>query len=212
MDTKQFKHLSILFLFSVLIISCGRSSKEKTPSTFSKIKAVTKAVSHQSKNVSKLKSTFEDAQKLTELEPMDQSLLKEWLPKTVENHTRTLYKTGDLSVMGTTSFNSRFADRDNDKKTIDFDLVDGAGSFAATTIAGFNHTLGLDQEEETEHSYKKTVEKQGYTAVEEQNDLTHTARLSFVHKGRFLITLEGHQQTAEELWSFVRALPLHQLK
>lgn len=209
---KYINHFSILLCLSFLMGGCGKSSKDNNPSTFSKIKAATKAVRNQSKNVKNLKSTFEEAQKLTEIEPIDQAKLKEWLPKTVKNYKRTGYKTGELSMMGTASFNSTFTDEQDGQKTIGFDLVDGAGSFAATTIAGFNHTLGLDREEETEQSYVKTVEKQGYTAVEEQNNLTQFARVTFVHKGRFLLTLEGRNQTAEELWEFVKELPLKQLQ
>lgn len=106
----------LVISLSLLMLSCGKDSKERKNSTLSKIMETTKAVKNQSKNVNKLKSTFEDAQKLTEMEPMEQAILKEWLPKTVKNYKRTLYKTGDLSVMGTTSFNSTFTDENDDKK------------------------------------------------------------------------------------------------
>ncbi len=204
---------NLLFLsLSLLMLSCGKDAKEKKPSTFSKIMETTKAVKNQSKNATKLKGVFEDAQKLSEMEPMDQATLKEWLPKTVKDYKRTLYKTGELAAMGTTSFNSKFTDENDDKKIIGFDFVDGAGSFAATVVAGFNQKLGFNTEEETDHSYKKTVKKQGYTAIEEQNELTHTARLTFVHNSRFLVTLDGKEQTAKDLWDFVKELPLQQLK
>ena len=202
----------LLLSLSLLMLSCGKDSKEKKTSTLSKIIETTKAVKNQSKNAKKLKGTFEDAQKLAEMEPIDQAKLKEWLPKSVKDYKRTLYKTGELNVMGTSGFNSEYTkEKDADKK-ISFDVVDGAGSFVATTIAGFNRMLGLDAEEETEHYYKKTVKKQGYTAVEEQNNNSKKAKITFVHNNRFMITVEGKNQTAEDLWEFIGMLPLKQLK
>lgn len=209
---KQSINTLFIFVLSLTMLGCGDSSEEKEPSTFSKIVEGTKTIRNQTKNAKKLEGTFKDAQKLAEMEPIDQAELKDWLPKTVRNYNRSLYKTSELNIMGTSGFDSKFTSEADPNKIISFNIVDGAGSVAATTIAGFNRMLGLDAEEETDYSYKRTVKKQGYTAVEEQNDKAKNAKITFVHNNRFMVSIQGKNQNAEDLWEFVDALPLKQLK
>ena len=208
---KRSSYLLSAVCLSLIMWSCGKSSKEGK-STFSQIKNSVKVIKSQSKNIQKLQSTMEGAQKLAEMDPIDQAELKAWLPKTLNNYKRTSYTTDNLNVMGTSGFKSQFTHQKDKNKTINFDVIDGAGSFAATVVSGFNQKLGLDTEEETEQYYKQTVEKQGYTAIEEQNNKSKNAKITFVHNERFLITLEGKNNKAADLWEFVNTLPLNRLK
>lgn len=208
---KQTKRLLFIALSFPLLMSCGGSSKDKEPSTFSKIRETGKAVKEVSKNKSKIEKTMEEAEKLASMEPIEQERLKEWLPKKVKNFKRTRFKTGELAVMGTSSFESNFEDENQVNKQININLLDGAGSFAATMIAAFNQGLAYNTEEEREYMYKKKVEKQGYIAQEESNSRDSYAKIQFIHNGRFLVEISGNNVEVDELWSFVKALPLNKL-
>lgn len=208
---KQTKKLLCIALSFPLLMSCGGSSKDKEPSTFSKIKEAGKTVKEVSKNKSKIEKTMEDAERLTSLDPIEQELLKEWLPKDIKNYKRTRYKAGELAVMGTSSFESNFENKNDAEKQIEFKLLDGAGSFAATMIAAFNQGLAYDVEEEREYMYKKKVEKNGYIAMEESNTRDAYAKIQFIHNNRFLVELSGSNVDAAELWDFANALALKKL-
>lgn len=160
----------------------------------------------------KLKEVIDDVKNLSEMEPMEQSAIKDWLPKELKKYKRTAYSGGQMAAAKTTSLTSTFTHKDEETKTIELKIIDGAGSVASAVVAGFNRKIMGDQEEETEYSYTKTVEKKGYHALEEQNERSKTARLTFVENGRFLIELKGNNTPADELWDFAMALPLNKLK
>lgn len=199
-----------LLLLASCLYACGGSNKNE-PSTFSKIKETGKAVKNLSKSQKQMENVVKDAETLSQMTPMEQEDLKAWLPQQLGNYKRTLYKTGDLVSTGTTAMESEFKQEGGSGQLIHFQLVDGAGSFAATLIAGFNQGFLMQMEEEREHYYKKQVTRNGLTALEEYDSEANSSELQFVYNQRYLITLSG-DASPDVLWDFVKALPLSQLK
>lgn len=208
----------LVFLSFLLFLACGQNSKnadkaiKESKSALSKLKETGKAAKAYSGMATKAKKMADDTKRLSEMEPIDQAELKEWLPKELKNYKRTYYSSGEAAMMGITSFESRFTNTNDETKTFEMEVVDGAGSLASSLIATYSHKFTSGLEEESEHGYKETVKKNGYDGYEEQNNTDKTAKIEFIKDDRFYVKLNGKNTTADELWDVVKELPMKNLK
>lgn len=203
---------STVVLVSILLSAClDNSDREKAKSTINKIKGATKSAKAYKDLTDQAHKAAEDYSNLAEKEPVEQSALKEWLPDKINGFKRTKYSTGQLKSSGVASLNSEFTDADDNKEGFTLEVIDGGGSLGSAMVAAAMRKVDSEQEEETEHGYKRTTEKNGYKVYEEQDDQRNTSGLELIEGKRFYVKLKGKNMTADDLWSVIEHLNLNAL-
>lgn len=213
------KHIK---LFTAIIIAlslgaCGGKSEKKGP--LSKIKESVeqaKEMGEAAKNYKKVADKAGEMQEmmeqLSEIEPMSQAELKEWFPTEIDEFKRTAYKGGEAAMLGVVSATGTYKEKDEDgDKSFTVEVTDGAGAMAGSIVSMFHMRMQMDIEEETENSYSRTVEKNGYKAEEKQNDNYNSSGLTFLEGQRFVIQMEGKNMTADELWEVMKKMKFNKL-
>lgn len=208
------KHLFSAILMGAILVGCGGNKSEKandkddSPGLMESIGGV--------KNLNKMADAASDWEKiqkdLLEKTPLTNDELKSLLPESLAGLKRKSFTVGDGQMMG---MNTGEADYSNDQdKTIDLSLMDGAGEAGSSVIGIYMMTLSVDREEQTESGFNKTTKINGHRAnvSENKGDDWVESEISALVSDRYMITLKGKGLTLAELEKAFNDLPLNKLK
>jgi len=198
-------------MLSLIVVAC---KKENNP--LNKIKEATtkvKEAKHGLENVNEIIKGAEDLEKniekLSELTPVTKEQIKAWMPKELNDLKRTEYNIG--GVMGISTFKLTFKG-DADKK-INITISDGAGKGSAI-IAMFSMMQNMEIDKENESGYERTQTFDGqHTLVKYQSAENYEkSTLQCLFNNRFGVEATAWKMTPDELWSYLKALNLENLK
>lgn len=184
------------------ILSKINEAKEQASAVGTTIENVTQA-SKASSNLGV------DIERLSELEPLSNDKLKNWLPESIEELKRSSYKLGEMQMMGISSLNAVYIN-DDQSKSLDINLMDGAGPGAALT-SSMLMLSSMDMEEETQNSIRRTVDKDGLKVLEDFEKDGSRSKVQFVYGNRYVIEMGGNM-SIDELWSYVEMLKFDHLE
>jgi|SRR5690554_4136595 len=196
------------YLFSLFICASLVACKDNPVSK--KIQETQETVSNTSNAVKEINKMQDDINNLSEVTPLTNAELKEWLPDEVEGMKRISYKAGEVGMMGISSIEATYANEDKSKK-FQVKLIDGAGQMGATLTASMRMMLSQDFEEETESSIRKTENKNGKKVLLDYKKNNTESNIQFMEKNRFYIETEGKNMSLDETWDAIDDLNLNNL-
>lgn len=203
----------ISFAIVLLMVQACKKEENSILSKINEAKEQASAVGTTIENVtqaSKASSNLGvDIERLSELEPLSNDKLKNWLPESIEELKRSSYKLGEMQMMGISSLNAVYIN-DDQSKSLDINLMDGAGPGAALT-SSMLMLSSMDMEEETQNSIRRTVDKDGLKVLEDFEKDGSRSKVQFVYGNRYVIEMGGNM-SIDELWSYVEMLKFDHLE
>jgi len=215
---RQLKLLSAL-LAAILITNCG-NPKESNESVENEKE--TAGIADVVKGVSNLDNLTDGTKKMEELQaklksekPLTSEELKAFLPENLDGLKRTSYSAGSLYGAGVISGNAAYTL--DDQKSIEINIIDGAGESGAAVVSLAQMGFMMDSENITDTEVEKTGEFEGRRAKtrdtkEEEGSTEKSSEISYLEKDRYLITLKGEGYSLDELKGFVSKLNVGALK
>jgi hypothetical protein len=209
----QLKHLFIGVIVGGMLISCGGNKSSEGVDSGSK--SISEAVGGL-KNLNKAGDAAKDWEKIQEKlaaeTPLTNDEIKAMFPETLAGMKRKSFSVGDAQMMGMNSGQSTYAD--NDGKSVDLSIMDGAGETGASMVAMYAITLAMDNEQQTETGYTKITKFNGNRATIAENtydDLVNSEITTLVGD-RYIITLKGSGLNFNELEKVYNELNIKSLK
>lgn len=208
------KHLVSGFIVCALLVACGGNKSEKSddsndsPGLMESIGGV--------KNLNKMADAASDWEKiqkdLLEKTPLTNDELKTLIPESLSGLKRMSFNVGSGQMMGMNTAEADYSDDQN--KSIDLTVMDGAGEAGSSVVGIYMMTLSVDREEQTESGYSKTAKINGHRAnvTENKGDDWVESEISTLVADRYLITLKGTGVALGELEKAFNELPLNKLK
>jgi len=199
-----------------LMFSCVNSTKEEKSEDKGALEKISESVDAV-KNLNKMTDYAQDMEarmeKLKGLSPVSNDVLKAVLPETLHGLKRTSLNVGDMSVLNMASAKGKYKNEDG-TKSVDVDIMDGAGEGASGVVSLIFLGLHSDREEITEDGYEKTTEVEGHRAIvkEYTSGDTKDSEIQTVHAERFVISIKGNGYPLEELTAIFKSLDLSSLK
>lgn len=195
------KHL-FKFLIAALplvsLSSCGGNKNEETEEAKSTLGAF-----------KELADRAEEMTKKEPVEPVTHQELKEILPGELAGIPRTETESESNQAIGfkVSLAKGRYS---NDDKQIDLNIMDlgGVGGFAVAGLAAWTLAEG---EKETATGYERTIKLDGHKAFEKYNNESKQGDLKLFFNERYLVSLESHGLSMDEIKSAYRQLELSKL-
>jgi len=207
--------LGILFSAG-LLFSCGNSPKEEKGEEKGALEKISESVGAV-KNLNKMADYAKDLEsrieELKALSPVSNDVLKAVLPETLQGLKRTSLNVGDMSALNMASAKGEYKNEDG-TKSVDIDILDGAGEGAGGMVSLVFLGLSADREQIDENGFEKTTEIDGQRALvkERTSGDTKDSEIQTVHDERFVVTVKGNGYSLEELTDVFKNFDLSPLK
>ncbi|WP_339837377.1 hypothetical protein [uncultured Flavobacterium sp.] len=199
----------IIVLISLLsIIACKKEEANSEPGIMDAIEGV--------QNLNKATDAMKDYEKkieeLKKLEPVSNEVYKQTLNESLGDLKRTNFSAGNTSAMGLSSGEAAYSDESG--KTVKFSIFDGAGEMGSAVVQMTYLTLSMESESIQNTTTKKTETVDGIKSLTEDdtNPNNKHSSITFIHKDRFNVTLEGSQMGLDELKSYMKKIDLSKLE
>ncbi len=137
---------------------------------------------------------------------VDFQILKDALPETLIGLKRTSHmgQKSSFSNMEVSNAQAQYSEGD---KRINVTITDTGG--VGMAMAGLAAWAEMDMRNETADGFERTTTLFGHKAFEKYNRKTEDAEIAVIYDKRFVITLNGHRLTLDELRN---ALPAIEIK
>lgn len=195
------------FLLCGLLLTfygCGKNS------TTQKTKETVSAFSNLAKMAKEAQKVEKNYDNLVNATPLSNDELKAWMPEQLMGMKRTSYSIGSGGYINLTSLDATYSNSDESKK-IKLNLIDGADSLAAGVIGLVRMALAQNFERVDENSVEKTMKKDDIKAIVKYQKDHSRSSLKLLVKNRFLLTLEGTNESVDALWEAIDRLDVDEL-
>lgn len=207
------KHFFIGVIISGMLISCGgNKSSEGDDSSSMGISDAIGGLRNLNKAGEVAKDWEKIQEKLVAETPRTNDEIKALFPENIAGMNRKSFSVGDAQMMGV---NGGEASYGNDEgKSVDVAVMDGAGEIGASMIAMYAITLAMEREEVTETGYNKTTQFNGNRATVKENtyDDRIDSEIITLIADRYIVTLSGSGLSFKELEKVYNELNLNNLK
>lgn len=214
---KQYLVASLLLGCS-LFIACGNSNNSseegetEEKGALEKLSDAGNAIQSLSGMEKAMKEVEKHTTALKTKTPVNNDELKKVFPESLDGLKRTSISVGEMNVMNIATASADYANEDN-SKTININIMDGAGEEASSLTALAFYGYNMDSEKITEDSSQKTTEYKGHRAKlteSKYNDET-SSTIEWIHKNRYLMKIEGEGFTIDQVGNFMDKLDLGKL-
>lgn len=195
-------------LMTIFVAGAMISCKDNPVSK--KINETKKSVSNTTKAVKEMTKVQETIKDLSEVEPLTNEELKNWLPDDINGMKRTKFKAGEAGMMNISSISATYSNEDKSKE-FSINVIDGAGEMGAIATAGLRMLMTQDFEEQDESGYRKTTTRKNQKAVEEYNSNRNNSNIQFMDDRRFYLEAKGKNMDVDETWKAIDKLKLDKL-
>jgi hypothetical protein len=181
----------IIVLISLLsIIACKKEEANSEPGIMDAIEGV--------QNLNKATDAME--------------VYKQTLNESLGDLKRTSFSAGNTAAMGLSSGEAAYSDESG--KTVKVSIFDGAGEMGSAVVQMTYLTLSMESESIQNTTTKKTETVDGIKCLTEDdtNPNNKHSSITFIHKDRFNVTLEGSQMGLDELKSYMKKIDLSKLE
>lgn len=209
MKRNNLKKFIFLCTLTFVLTSCKNDTMDKirdVKNQVSNVADVAGNISEMEENVNEMEARIEE---LKSMKPFTNEKFKTWMPEKIEEFKRTKFEF--LNVMGAQG-NMEFND-ENQSKTVEIDIIDGAGEQGAMFFASQGMLTGLYNSYESEDDYKKEeiVERNGVKSMETYYKQDHKAEIKTTIDNRYMVIAKATQMTTDELFEFIQKLKITQL-
>lgn len=194
------KSISPIFLFLLLLFSCGKE-KKLIPNGNSSISPTLSRAGFSDSSGQKLQDLSEA---LADQIPISNEQLKDWIPEKIGEMVQHKLLVGHKQSMGMSGAISTYHEEISEEQQVSMEVLDGAGAIGAVMLKSIIQKLVPDYEEQKANGYSRIYERDGLRVWEKFNTLDQTAEIEYVLDGRFHFIFKGHQIELDELWAFVR--------
>lgn len=188
----------MMSILALTLISCTKSETktEEKSGGISDLVSGVKNYSEISKSVDEVSKNIEVLKKTT---PLSNEELKAILPESLLGLKRTEISVGDTSMMTLTTAEAKY--KSEDRKSIDVQIMDGAGEMGSAMVSSMMMGLGGNREKTTENRFEKTTEINGMKALvsEEKSGENVSSKIQVIAKKRYLFTMSGEGISYEDL-------------
>lgn len=188
----------MISILALSLISCTKSETktEEKSGGISDLVSGVKNYSEISKSVDEVSKNIEVLKKTT---PLSNEELKAILPESLLGLKRTEISIGDTSMMALTTAEAKY--KSEDRKSIDVQIMDGAGEMGSAMVSSMMMGLGGNREKTTENGFEKTTEINGMKALvsEEKSGENVSSKIQVIAKKRYLFTMSGEGISYEDL-------------
>lgn len=192
--------ISSVFLFLLLLISCGKERNEVSNPNPS----ISTASSGSIFSDTSEKSATQTPKKLEALIPMSNDKLSDWMPQKVGEMERQKMIVGHKQGIGMSGAIATYYENGQDDKQISLEVLDGAGAMGSVMLKSINQKLILDYNENMSSGYSRIYEREGIRVWEKLNSQEHLSEIEFVLQERYHFIFKGHGIEMLELWAFAR--------
>lgn len=144
-------------------------------------------------------------QKNTNGEVVKFKVLKNALPETMAGLKRISH-TGQKSTFTNMQISNAQAIYSEGEKRINATIVDIGG--AGTAMTGWASWSTLDIKKETADGFERTTNLFGHKAFEKFNKISEDAEVAILYNDRFVVTLNGHKVSIDELRDVIRDIQI----
>ncbi len=198
----------VLLLAALISIFACKKEADKTDEPG--IMDAVEGINNLSKAGDAIKNNEKKIEALKKLQPISKEIIKEVLVEQLGDLKRSSFTGGGLVeglAMGIASYGEN-------EKTVSLTIMDGAGEAGSGMISGTYMILAMDTETIDKTSTQKTEEIDGVkclTNFDSNPEQLHSL-ITFIHKDRYLITVEGNKMQLDELKKYLKQLDLSKLK
>lgn len=199
-----------IVLFSMLAILACKKNEEKNdePSLMDAVEGID--------NLSKAGDALEDfekqQEKLKEMTPVSNEVLKSVLTEELGDLKRTNFSAGNASMMGLTNAEATYTEEASGKE-IELSIMDGAGETGSSVISLTVMALSMNMESINNTVTKKSEVINGVKCLTEddENPENKKSSITFIYKDRYQVAMNGKEMALDELKSYMKKLDLSKL-
>jgi len=199
------KKLITITMLLLLAIACKKENNpiNKFKEAVGKAKEVKQGFEGVQKVLEGSKDVEGNIERLSKLEPITSSQIKNWLPETIGNFKRTAFKIE--KQMGISMVKLTFENDEN--KKIDITVIDGAdvGS-AAVSMYLMAENASIESEDDTGYMRTETFNKHKVMITYKNDEHNEESELRSVIAKRFLVEAKAKNLKPKELWGYVQQL------
>lgn len=197
----------ILFVAFVVLVACKNNDEKAEPGIMDAVEGI------QNLNIASdaIKDYEKKIEELKNLKPIASEVFKEVLPESIGDLKRSSYTAGATAMIGLMSGEAVYDDTSG--KTFKVTIFDGAGESGSAMLAMQHMALSMDTESIEGTNTKKNQEINGNKCLTENdtNPAGKRSNITYIHKDRFQVVLEGNQMGLDELKTYMSKLDLSKL-
>ena len=192
------KSLILAMAITSLLISCGKK-EEKQEEPKSGIETL-----------QQFADKAKEMQSREPVDPVDFRKLKELLPEEIAGFKRTEASGEKEGAMGFTISRAEAKYKGSSDATVDIEILDTGGIAGVATMALAAWTMA-DIDKESDTSYEKTTQLDGYKAFEKYDSQSKSGELNLLVADRYVVNLNGNNVTMEQMKNALADLNLNRL-
>lgn len=200
---------TIVLLSMLAILACKKNEeKNDEPGLMDAVEGID--------NLSKAGDALEDfekqQEKLKEMTPVSNEVLKSVLTEELGDLKRTNFSAGNASMMGLTNAEAKYTSETSEKK-VELSIMDGAGEAGSSIISLTVMALSMNMESIENTVTKKSEVINGVKCLTEddENPDNKKSAITFIYKDRYQVVMNGKDLSLDELKSYMKKLDLSEL-
>jgi len=202
---KKIKQFMLIFTVIAVLVSCKKETRDQISNAKKEVKDATTIFNNA-------QSIQEKTEKLRQLTPLANDVLKSWLPNSVNGMERTGFKAGLSGYTNVGAISGTYkTDVDGEKKEFRVQIIDGAGNMGGLVMMGMGLMGKLETEVDDEYKHEQSVKNNGIEARQIYFKTKNNSNLKFVYKDRLGVEVTGINIGADEAWDLVDGLDLEEL-
>ena len=194
------KRFILILLLGTILAGCGEKKEKREEE---KPKTAADAL-QQFANKAK------DMQTGEKVNPVDFRKLKEFLPEKIAGFKRTEVSGEKNGAMGFTLSTAEASYNGSNDASIHLEILDTGGIAGAATMAMAAWTMA-DIDKESDTSYEKTTQLDGYKAFEKYDSQSKSGELNLLVADRYVVNVNGNNVTMEQMKNALADLNLNRL-
>ena len=147
---------------------------------------------------------------LMDFEAISAEEFQSWLPKEILGMKRTSCKSGALATLNLPSIQAIYKGEKLGHQ-FSIELMDAIGERGYLAKSDIKMMVGMDMDQNEKEGIRKTVERNGFLAVEEYFKHNDNSSIHMLYNDRLYVHAKGINMNIEELWESLDVLKFHEL-
>lgn len=203
------KKLITIAMLLLIVVACKEENNplSKIKEATDKVKEVKTGIDNLDKVIDGAEDMQKNIEKLSKTTPITKDQIKAWMPEELGDLKRSSFQISKEMGM---KFKLVF--KGEDKKTININIIDGAGN-GAPMISMFSMMQNMDIDKENDTGYERTQKMGSQKVYVKYKKLTNyeKSELQCTVNNRFGIEANARGMTPKELWEYIQKLEIQKL-
>jgi len=209
------KKLIIICLLLSVLIACKNEKNpiDKLKESIDKVKETKQDIYNIKEIVTGVEEVQKNITELSELTPVSNATFKSWMPEYLDGLKRVKYEIGkQMGFAKIGNIHIEFKDEDNKTKSLQLQIVDGAGS-GASIVSMYNlmQNTDLDSEDQTGYERTQTFDGKKVKIKYSKPEYSNRSELKYLIQERLYVEATGTNMKPKEVWSYLKKLKIEKL-